>query len=425
MLRFVRHFGSNRSNALSEQSIWTTMTPLAVKHNSVNLGQGFSNLPVAPFLRSAFSEALEDSSNWQYTRPRGHPLLCEQVSRYYSDRLGRNVDALRHVQICVGATQAIYLASMALLNPGDNAVLVEPYYDSYRDTVALADAKVDVVQLKPVFGCHDRNVDVDADQWQLDFESMAEALRDKGDGRTTMLFLNNPQNIPGKVYSRGELLELAALVRANERCVVLADEVYGDLVFDDVPMIPFASLPGMWERTVTLGSAGKQFSFTGAKTGYAIGPERLVSALARVHQPNVFCHATPIQAALAIALRHANTSTYFDELRADMRARRDRVSGHLRRLGLPALRNSGGFFMLTDMRQWPMASLDDDDDAADLRLAKHLTAEAKVTMIPISPFVERSSVADYEHYLRICFCKANETIDSGFANLERFLENSQ
>lgn len=231
-------------------------------HNAINLGQGFPTLKVADFIRNSALKAISsECMGHQYTRSEGHPRMVKALSKYYEPKLNRKLDPMTEIMTCVGASEAIYSTIQAFINPGDEVILMEPFYDSYPASVSLAGGIPVTVSLKPISNAHSSR------DWKLDFNELENAITPK----TKMIILNNPNNPLGKVWTREELLELSAIVKKHD-LLIIADEVYETLIYSDsaAEMIKFASLPDMYQRTITIGSLGKMFGVTGWKIGYCM-----------------------------------------------------------------------------------------------------------------------------------------------------------
>ena len=368
-------------------TIFTQMTRLADEHGAVNLSQGFPDFPGPAFVKAAARRAIDDDHN-QYARMMGAPVLVEAIAADLERRHGLVYDPLTEVCVTAGATEGIHCALLALCEPGDEVVLLEPYYDSYRACCAMAGAVPRFVTLEaPGF------------RWRPG------ALEAAFTERTRLVLLNTPHNPTGRVLSRAELEEIAALCRRHD-AVCVTDEVYDRLVFAG-GHVPMATLPGMRERTLTLGSAGKTFSLTGWKIGWASGPAELVGALARAHQFVTFAVATPFQHAVATALREAGPRGYFESLATDYRARRDLLCGVLRDCGLGVIEPQGTYFVMTDLRP-----LGWDDDVA---FCRHLTTEVGVAAIPPTAFYENRDAGRF--LARFAFCKRLETLEAAAERL--------
>ena len=368
----VRSFGT---------SVFTEMSRLANQHSAVNLGQGFPDFPGPFFVKEAAKAAVDADLN-QYAVSHGAPRLRAAIAMTWNERHGMDVDADREITVTSGATEAIFDAVQALTGPGDEIVVFEPFYDSYLPSAIMASAMLRTVTLRPP-------------DWSFDPEEAAAAFGP----RTRVLLLNSPHNPTGKVFTRDELTTLAELCQQWD-VVAVTDEVYERIVFDGAQHLSLASLPGMWERTLTINSTGKTFSMTGWKVGYALGPERLTAPLRAVHQFVTFASATPFQEAMAIALERAPELGYYTDLSRDYHRRRDALKVVLDGANLPTLPVEGAYFLMSDISHLGFES--------DVEFCRWLTAEIGVAAIPPSAFYLDPARAPL--LARFCFAKRAETI---------------
>jgi len=370
-------------------TIFTVMSALAQEHGAVNLGQGFPDWEGPEEVRRVAADALMGGGN-QYPPMAGIPELRRAVAEHDHRFYGIEVDPMREVIVTSGATEALAAALLGLLNPGDEVVLIEPLYDSYLPIVQLAGAVPKLVRVEPP-------------HWQLPREALTAAFGPK----TRMLLMNSPMNPTGKVFSDDDLTFLADLVKAHN-AVVVCDEVHEHLVFDGRAHRPMMTLPGMRERTVRVGSAGKTFSLTGWKVGYLVADAPIAAALGRAHQFLTFTTAPNLQRAVAHGL--TMDRSYFDGLAADLAAKRDLLSAGLRRVGFDVLAAEGTYFIGADIR--PLVG-----DMDDVEFSRRLTVEAGVTCLPFSAFYQ---AGDIRNFVRFCFCKRESVLEEAVARLERF-----
>lgn len=371
-------------------SVFAEMTRLAQEHGAINLSQGFPDFEGPPDIIDAAVEAMRAGHN-QYARSMGHLKLVHAVTEKVKRIYGLDYDPMREITVFSGATEGIFSSLTGLLDPGDEVIFFEPFYDSYPVATACAGAVPRFYTLRfPDFA--------------IDLDALAKLFTNK----TKLLVLNTPHNPTGKVFTRAELEGIAKL--CIERNVdVMTDEVYEHLTYDDAEHVTMASLPGMRERTLTLSSAGKTFSFTGWKVGWATGPERLIKAAQAAHQFVTFATATPLQVAVATAIdRHRED--FYRELRAEFTARRDLLLGVLREVGFDVAVPRGAYFILADYQK-----LHAGDDVA---FARHLTERYKVAAIPPSAFysVDR---AEGQRLVRFAFCKKTETLRAAAERLQK------
>lgn len=367
-------------------TIFAEVTQLAEAHGAINLGQGFPNFDGPERLKEAAIEAIRAGEN-QYARMPGMPVLVEAIAAIAARRHGLHFDPMTEVTVTHGATEALFATFQALLDPGDEVVFFEPFYDSYRAGVAAA-------------GGVSRVVTLETPALELDHDAVAAAITP----RTRILLVNSPHNPTGKVFSRPELESLAELCVRHD-LIAVSDEVYENLVFEGAH-IPFATLPGMAERTVTISSAGKTLSVTGWKIGWVCAPRALSSAIRTVHQFITFCSPAPFQLAVARAL---DDRTYLDAFLAAYRERRDRLCQGLEAAGLRALVPEGTYFALADIR--PSGY---DDDVAFCRM---LPEAVGVAAIPPTAFYVHKDAG--RHLVRFAFCKTLDVIDEAMERLAR------
>jgi N-succinyldiaminopimelate aminotransferase len=366
-------------------SIFAEVTALAVRHGAVNLGQGFPDFDGPEFVREAAVRALREGRN-QYSPTSGTSELRRAVAEHQRRFYGLDYDADAEVTVYAGATEAIHSTLQALLDPGDEVVLFEPFYDSYPACIALAGATARVVTLR-------------APRFEYDPDELLAAITPK----TRAVLVNTPNNPSGKVFSRSELAHLAGICRERD-LVAITDEVYEHMTYG-AEHVPLASLPGMRERTVTISSTGKTFSMTGWKIGYSCAAPELTAALRGVHQFVTFCVATPLQHAMAAAL--SAPDDYFAALQRDYQSRRDRLCRGLAEAGFEVLTPAGTYFAQADIR-----TLGHSDDVEFCRM---LPERVGVAAIPTSAFY--ANKAEGRHLVRFAFCKTDATLDEGIRRL--------
>lgn len=371
-------------------TIFAEMTALAQEHEAINLAQGYPDFEGPPEIVEAAVRALRSGDN-QYARSRGHPELVRAIAGSYRRCYGMDYDPMEEVVVFSGATEGIAASLLGILNPGDEVILFEPFYDSYPPGLALSGAVPRYLTLR-----------------FPDFALDGDALRALVNERTRMIVLNTPMNPTGKVFTREEL-ELIASVCLEHDLLALTDEVYEHLVFDGAEHIPLAALPGMRERTLTLSSAGKTYSFTGWKIGWGTGPRALVDGAQAAHQFLTYAIATPLQRAVAYALEH-HTSDYIATFRSEYAARRDFLVAALRDVGFRLSAPQGTYFILADFTE-----VFDGDDRA---FAYWLTKEHGVAAIPPSAFYAWD-VAEGRSLARFAFCKRMETLEAAAERLRR------
>jgi len=434
-----------RLGGMTGPTVWSEFGRLAQENDVANLGQGFPDWLPPDFAVESLVSATIDStkSPHQYTRTAGHPNLVRQLARRYSTHLGRTVDAMNEVAVTVGASQALYLCLQTLVKPGDEVILFEPFFDLYENQIKLAGGTPVYVPLTFVPYIDGQDDVVTGGTWVLEPEKLEEKISSK----TRAIILNSPHNPTGKVFTRSEMESIAeSVVQAGPQCVVISDEVYKYIVHsppkEEVGAsapghVHFASLPNMWDRTITVSSAGKTFSATGWQVGWCIGPSHLISPIQQLLPYVQFCASTVIQEALARSLPRADEpyeghDSYYEYLNSKYRRKRDLLGKALKDAGfaIPDYDKTpgGGFFIFaritpemrralpSDRMESPFAS----NPAApggkarlDWALCQWMAEERGVLCIPSSPFFSRERAAGgaSDEFIRVAFCKTDETIE--------------
>ncbi|MFD5104913.1 pyridoxal phosphate-dependent aminotransferase [Streptomyces cinereoruber] len=381
----------NRRLAEFGTTIFAEMSALAARTGAINLGQGFPDTDGPEEVMEAAVRALRDGRGNQYPPGPGVPELRTAIADHQRERYGLEYDPDAEVLVTAGATEAIAASLLALVEPGDEVIALEPYYDSYAACVAMAGGTRVPVTLRPHEGAY-----------VLDLDELRAAVTD----RTRLILLNTPHNPTGTVLTRAELTAVAELAVERDLLVV-TDEVYEHLVFDGAEHVPIASLPGMRERTVTISSAGKTFSFTGWKVGWITAGPELTSAVRAAKQFLTYVSSGPFQYAVAGALRLPDT--YFDGLRADLAAKRDLLSEGLAQAGFEVYRPSGTYFVTTDIR--PLGATD------GFAFCRSLPERAGVVAIPNAVFYDHRD--EGAPFVRFAFCKRTEVLEDAVSRLKR------
>ncbi|MFE1044658.1 pyridoxal phosphate-dependent aminotransferase [Streptomyces olivaceus] len=384
----------NRRLAEFGTTIFAEMSALAVRTGAINLGQGFPDTDGPEEVREAAVRALRDGRGNQYPPGPGVPELRTAVAAHQLRRYGLSFDPDTEVLVTAGATEAIAAALLALLEPGDEVVALEPYYDSYAACIAMAGGTRVPVTLRP--GAADGEP-----AFRLDLDELRDAVTD----RTRLLLLNTPHNPTGTVLTRDELAAVAELAVERDLLVV-TDEVYEHLVFGTAEHVPIATYPGMRERTVTIGSAGKTYAFTGWKVGWVTGAPDLVAAVRSAKQYLTYVASGPFQYAVAEALRLPDS--YFADFRADMLAKRDLLAGGLERAGFKVFRPAGTYFITTDIR--PLGESD------GFAFCRALPERAGVVAIPNAVFYDHREQG--APFVRFAFCKRTEVLEEAAGRLK-------
>ena len=373
-----------------ETSVFERMSALAAEYKAVNLGQGFPDFGWPPEILESASKAVVDGSN-QYPPSRGLMVLREAIAVHYNRHFGQQLDADR---ICVtsGATEALGSAILAAVEPGDEVIILTPAYDSYAPTIRRAGGTPVEVALRPP-------------QWRIERESLERAITAK----TRAILFNNPHNPAGRLFDLGELEIVAALAREHD-LIVISDEVWEHIVLGARRFTPLATLPGMEERTIKVGSAGKIFSLTGWKVGWMVAAPALAPLVARAHQFLTFSTAPNLQAAVAFGLCEGDG--WLQPMRDRFERSRDLMADGLRSAGYAVLDVAATYFMCVDLEASGI-SLDDESFAAEA------VKKAGVAVVPLSAFAEHDPS---RHLVRLCFSKRDETIEAGIAAMAKAKE---
>jgi aspartate/methionine/tyrosine aminotransferase len=372
-------------------TIFTVMSALAVEHRAVNLGQGFPDEDGPLAIREAASRALIEGPN-QYPPTRGRIELRRAIAAHAKRFYGLKFDAERDVLVTSGATEALTASIMALAGPGGEVVLIEPAYDSYRPIAEAVGAVIRTVKLAPP-------------DWRLTREALARVVGPK----TRAILLNTPLNPIGRSFDREELQAVADVLQSSN-AVAICDEVYEHLVFDRRAHVPLITLPGMSDRVVRVGSAGKMFSLTGWKIGWVTGSAALVDVVAKAHQFLTFTTSPALQLGIAHALEHEMEFTL--ALTKSLEANRDLLARGLERLGFDLLPCEGTYFLTAGIRNLT--------NERDVDFCKRLVSEAGVALIPLSVFFEDGSP---DHLVRFAFCKRRDVIEDALRRLEAHFAN--
>ncbi|GLJ42294.1 hypothetical protein SUGI_0875540 [Cryptomeria japonica] len=371
-------------------TIFTQMSSLAVKHQAINLGQGFPNFDGPEFVKEAAIQAIREGKN-QYARGYGVPELNSAVAARFKKDTGLIVDPEKEVTVTSGCTEAIAATMLGLINPGDEVILFAPFYDSYEATLSMSEAKIKTVTLRPP-----------------DFAVPEKELCEAFSRNTRAILINTPHNPTGKIFSRKELDIIASLCIENDT-LAFTDEVYDKLTFE-ADHISMASLPGMYERTVTMNSLGKTFSLTGWKIGWAIAPPHLTWGVRQAHSFLTFATSTPMQWAAVAALQAPDS--YYYELLKDYSAKKDILVEGLKDVGFNVYDSPGTYFVMVDHTPF---GFDNDID-----FCKHLIEKVGVVAIPTSVFYLDPD--DGKNMVRFTFAKDEDTLKSAVERMKAKLK---
>jgi aspartate/methionine/tyrosine aminotransferase len=369
-------------------TIFTIMSALAAEHGAINLGQGFPDEDGPRAIRETAARALLDGPN-QYPPMRGLLPLRRAIAAHARHFYGLAVDPETEIVVTSGGTEALTASIMAMAGPGDEVVLIEPSYDSYRPIALAAGTTIKSVKLEPP-------------EWRLRPEALSAAVSEK----TRVIMLNTPLNPIGRSFGMEELEAVANVLR-NSQAVAVCDEVYEHLVFDGRKHVPLATLPGMRDRVVRVGSAGKMFSLTGWKVGWVSGPAPLIDVIAKTHQFLTFTTAPALQLGVAYALE--NEMNFTLSLTKDLQSKRDLLATGLERLGFEVLPCQGTYFLTAAVR--PLTN------EPDQVFCERLAREAGVALIPLSPFFDNALP---DHLVRFAFCKRESVLEEALKRLGQY-----
>jgi aspartate/methionine/tyrosine aminotransferase len=367
-------------------TIFTEMTQLAIEHDAINLGQGFPNWNGADFVKEAAIRSVSEGGNDQYPPSPGIPGLRQAIARRYGPLLGRELDPDGEVTVTCGCTEGLAASLLGLVDPGEEVVVFEPFYDAYPVDIALAGAVSKHVAMRPP-----------------DFEIDLDELRASVGPKTRAILVNNPHNPTGRVLSTEELQAIADLCLEYD-VIAICDEVYEEMTYDTVHQ-RLATFEGMWDRTLTLSSLGKTFSLTGWKLGWGIGPQSLTAGLRSAHQFLTFTTPTPVQHGAVAAMTAPDT--FYEEMRDDYRHKRDLLVYGLKSAGFEPRIPQGTYFL--------MASHPDAQD--DRRFCRDLVTRAGVATIPPSVFYHRPELG--KGMVRFAFCKDEDLLNEAIERLRR------
>ena len=373
-------------------SVFPRWTRLAVQHGAVNLSQGFPDFPAPDAVKAAACEAINADIN-QYSATAGLKVLRDAIAESTMRRFGVAVDPDTNVTVCCGGTEAMIAAILAVVDPGDEVIVFEPLYEIYSPDTALAGATTRSVTLHPpaVLGPSGGTADAD---WTFDPDELAKVFNEK----TRAIIINTPNNPTGKVFTRAELETIAALCRKWD-VVAIMDEIYDRILYGGAEHVMMASIDGMAERTITIGSLSKTFSVTGWRVGWTLATAEVANAIRKVHEQLTVNPASPLQAAGAKALTLPDS--YFAELSSSYAAKRERLLGILGRAGFGCYAPRGAYFIMTDISGFGFP----DGEA----FATHLVTNIGVVALPGSAFYRASD--EGRQKMRFCFCKKDGTLD--------------
>ncbi len=384
----MEHAHVSRKARQFTESVIREMTRLALEHNAVNLAQGFPDFPAPEEVKEAAVRAIRADVN-QYAITWGARGFRQAIAERFERDSGLTIDPEREITVCCGATEAMISSMLAVVDPGEEVLVFEPFYENYGPDAIISGAVPRFVRLRPP-------------DWTFDRQELARAFNE----RTRAVILNTPNNPTGKIFTRDELEGLADLVRRHN-AYVLTDEIYQYLVYDGCRHVSIATLPGMRERTITINGMSKSYSVTGWRVGYAIAPPEITDAIRKMHDFLTVGAAAPLQEAGAVALRLPEA--YYRKLCAEYTQRRDRLLLALERAGFRCFKPRGAYYIMTDISAFGFPN--------DVEFTRHLVGEIGVAVVPGSSFY--SDPANGRQQVRFAFCKTDATLDEAARRLEK------
>ncbi|GAA5908816.1 kynurenine--oxoglutarate transaminase [Sporobolomyces salmoneus] len=393
--------------------VWSVFSPLAghVPKDALNLGQGFMNWAPADFIREAHVKALETVASNHYQLPRGSAHLRQALSKYLSPsfKRGKELDVNTEITVTAGANEGMYSFASAFTRPGDEVIIFEPFFDQYVPQITFNGGVPVYVPIRAPEGASTSNVS--ASEWKINFDELRKAITPK----TKQIWINTPHNPIGKVFDEDELREIGKIAEEHD-LIIVADEVYDCLTFEGREHTRIASLSDdLWNRTITIGSAGKSFSATGWRVGWAVGPHHLIQPLTAAHTRIVFCVNGPAQEATAVGIEKALENGYFEDQRKAYDERKAVLLEGLDKLGLPYTVPHGAYFVLVNTSRLQIPADFEipkliEGRAKDWICAWFIAQTAKVVFIPPTDFYSKEHWSLGENWIRVAFCKDPDTL---------------
>jgi aspartate/methionine/tyrosine aminotransferase len=380
-------FRSQRISRFTE-SVIREMTRLAFRHNAINLAQGFPDFPAPAALKQAAHDAIDADIN-QYAITWGAKPFRDAIAAKYQRTYGWTLDPEREITVCCGATEGMVASLLAILDPGDEVVLFEPFYENYGPDTQLC-------------GATSRYVSLHTPDWSFDPDELRRAFSP----RTKAIILNSPNNPTGKVFTRPELEFIAGLCQEFD-VLAITDEIYEHILYDDAVHIPIATLPGMRERSVLVNSMSKTYSVTGWRVGWVLAPPDLTDSIRKVHDFLTVGAAAPLQQAGVYAL--GQETAYYLRLAEEYRARRNYIIESLDSVGFKCFKPHGAYYVMTDVSGFGYAS--------DTAFVEHLITKLGVAAVPGSSFYSQNGGGGQQ--VRFCFCKKYETLEAARHQLSK------
>lgn len=384
----IKKIVSDKASSFTE-SVIREMTRLALEHNAINLAQGFPDFPAPEIIKQAAVEAVNQDYN-QYAITWGAKSLRDAISKKLKTTYNMDVDTEREMTVCCGSTEGMIASLLAVVNPGDEVIVFEPFYENYGPDAILCGAVPRFVKLYPP-------------NFTFDKDELSKAFNNK----TKAIIINTPNNPTGKVFTKEELKFIAGLCIEND-VIAITDEIYEHIIYDGLEHIPMATIDGMRERTITVNGISKTFSVTGWRIGYVIAPPHITSAVKKVHDFLTVGAAAPLQEAAAKVMNSCDD--YYKSLNDFYTVRRDYFIKVLEDVGFKCNRPSGAYYVMADIEGFGMGD--------DIEFSRYLIKDIGVAVVPASSFY-RSKDSEGKNMVRFCYCKKMETLEAAAQRLTR------
>ncbi|KAG9317585.1 pyridoxal phosphate-dependent transferase [Chiua virens] len=396
------------------QDVWSIFNAANLPPDCINLGQGYMNFPPPSWIIQAADKALNETLANHYSHPKGRVRLRQAIKNFYEASFNRSLDIETEILVTSGANEGQYSVFTAFLEQGDEVIMFEPFFDQYLPSVTFNGGKPVYVPLHPNLSEEKPN----SSEWKIDFDELRRSITP----RAKMIIINTPHNPIGKVFTREEL-EQIAIIAEEFNLLVMADEVYDCLVYDGKEHVRFANLPGMWDRTVTVLSAGKAFAATGWRVGWLIGPESIIKPTLAACTRIVFCSNSPLQEAAASGLEEARERGFFEKQVAEYEERRNVLLSAFDTIGLKYSLPEGTYFVLVDVsgvkfpENYPFPE-SVQGRGKDFKACWFIAMEIGVSSIPVSEFYCEEHCNIGESYARFSFCKDVDTLGEAGERLQ-------
>lgn len=386
----LRSYASEKASRFTE-SVIREMSRIAAAHDAVNLAQGFPDFPAPPEIKEAAVKAVLENHN-QYAITWGTQALRDAIAEKYKRDYNLSLDPEHQITVCCGSTEGMAATLLATINPGDEVIIFQPFYENYGPDAILCGATPKYVQLHPP-------------EFKFSEEELAAAFSN----RTRAIIINTPNNPTGKVFSHEELTSIARLCIQYD-VLAITDEIYEHIIYDKLKHIPLATLPGMAERTITINSISKTYSVTGWRIGYVIAPDEISQSIRKMHDFLTVGAAAPLQVAAAQAL--AFPLDYYDKLTDFYSQRRDFMLKELAAIGFHCIRPAGAYYIMADITALGWKN--------DVVFARHLAEKIGVAVVPGSSFYH-DNAGDRQRFIRFCFCKEFKTLEAAIERLQKLI----